>query len=119
MYRTSALKKFWWVIILMLIALAIPGAVLAQSSVDLVVHYVEGVPSQEQIAYDVNVYLSVVTSAGNPIKDLNAENFTVSEDSQQVAVAGVELAKDEPINLVLLMDTSGSMVPSTGYVGSG
>lgn len=81
----------------------------AQSTVDLVVHYVEGAPAEGQIAYEVSVYLSVVDSAGNPIKDLTAENFTVTEDSQKVEIGSIELAKDEPINIVLLLDTSGSM----------
>lgn len=82
---------------------------LAQSSIDTVIHYVEGVPSDEKIAYDVTAYVSVADSTGNPIKDLTAEAFTLAEDSQQVTVLSADLATDAPINLVLLLDTSGSM----------
>lgn len=97
-----------------LLALAIAGAlggspVLAQSSIDTVIHYVEGTPSEETIAYDVTAYVSVADSTGNPIKDLKPEDFTVAEDSQKVEALSAELAPDTPINLVLLLDTSGSM----------
>lgn len=82
---------------------------LAQSGIDTVVHYVEGAPSNEKIAYDVTAYVSVADSTGNPIKDLAADAFTLAEDSQQVTVLSADLAPDAPINLVLLLDTSGSM----------
>ncbi len=102
-------KIIWLVTAIFFAGLVFPVHTLAQSTVDLVIHYVEGTPAKDKIAYDVNVYLSVVDSAGNPVKDLSAENFTVAEDSQQVEIDSVELATDEPINLVLLLDTSGSM----------
>lgn len=81
----------------------------AQSTVDLAVHYVEGVPSAEGISYDVSVYLSVMDSAGNPVKDLTADEFVVAEDSKKVEITGLDLANEEPVNLVLALDTSGSM----------
>lgn len=82
---------------------------LAQSGIDTVIHYVEGVPSEEKIAYDVTAYVSVADSTGNPIKDLTADAFTLAEDSQQVTILSADLAPDAPINLVLLLDTSGTM----------
>jgi VWFA-related protein len=97
-----------------LLALAMAGMlggnpVLAQSSIDLVIHYVEGTPSKDALAYDVTAYVSVADSTGNPIKDLKPADFTVVEDSQKVEVLSAEPATDSPINLVLLLDTSGSM----------
>lgn len=82
---------------------------LAQSGIDTVIHYVEGVPSEEKIAYDVTAYVSVADSTGNPIKDLTVDAFTLAEDSQQVTILSADLAPDAPINLVLLLDTSGTM----------
>ncbi|MFZ5903224.1 MAG: VWA domain-containing protein [Chloroflexota bacterium] len=87
-------------------------AALAQSSIDVVVHYVEGVPSEDRVAYDVTAYVSVADSTGNPIKDFTADAFTLAEDSQQVTVLSADLATDAPISLILLLDTSGSMVGS-------
>ncbi len=101
--------KIWGFTLALALLFSTSQAVLAQSTIDLVVHYVEGLPAENEIAYDVNVYLSVVDSVGNPVKDLTTESFTVTEDSQKVDVTSLELAKDEPINIVLVMDTSGSM----------
>ena len=109
MQHKSYFKHILLIILISVIILAFPLSTFAQSSVDLAVNFVEGRPSKDKIAYDVNVYLSVVDSAGNPIKDLTAENFTVSEDSQQVDIESVELVSDEPINLVLVLDISGTM----------
>ena len=81
---------------------------LAQSNIDVVLHYVEGAPSEEEILYEVKAFVSVADSTGSPINDLKAEDFTLTEDSQKVEITSVALA-DEPINLVLLIDTSGSM----------
>ena len=102
-------KRIWLYLFVLVIIFAFPLSTFAQTSVDLAVNFVEGTPAKDKIAYDVNVYLSVVDSAGNPIKDLTAENFTVSEDSQQVDIESVELVSDEPINLVLVLDISGTM----------
>ncbi|MBT7188899.1 MAG: VWA domain-containing protein [Anaerolineae bacterium] len=102
-------KRIWLAIFILVIIFAFPLSTSAQTSVDLAVHFVEGKPAKEQIAYDVNVYLSVVDSAGNPIKDLTVESFTVSEDSQQVEIESVDPVSDEPINLVLVLDISGTM----------
>jgi Ca-activated chloride channel family protein len=80
----------------------------AQSSVDAVIHYVEGTPSETDISYNVKAYVSVVDGAGSPVNGLTAGDFTLVEDSQQVEIGGVSAA-GEPISLVLLIDTSGSM----------
>ncbi|MBE7536714.1 MAG: VWA domain-containing protein [Anaerolineales bacterium] len=110
----SRFRKHLFHILSILLALLSAGLfsgqpALAQSGIDTVVHYVEGAPSNEKIAYDVTAYVSVADSTGNPIKDLAADAFTLAEDSQQVTVLSADLAPDAPINLVLLLDTSGSM----------
>jgi VWFA-related protein len=87
-----------------------PVAARAQTSIDLAVHYIEGTPLKEEIAYRVNVYLSIVSATGLPIKDLNLNALTITEDSQKIEAQSLRLVEDEPISLVLVMDTSGSMV---------
>lgn len=84
--------------------------VLAQDSVDLVVHYVMGMLNSEQIGYDVKAFVSVVDSEGNPIKDLKADNFSITEDSRKVDIITSEFASDYSTNLVLVLDTSERMV---------
>jgi VWFA-related protein len=107
--RLLTIKTSIVVFLMLSVLFAIPKRIFAQSLVDLAVHYVEGVPSEDEIAYDVNVYLSVVDEVGNPVKGLTIESLIVTEDSQNVQITGLDLVKDEPINIVLAMDVSGSM----------
>ena len=97
------------VIMLFGVLFAIPNTTFAQSLVDLAVHYVEGIPTENEIAYDVKVYLSVVDDVGNPVKGLSVDSLTVTEDSQKIQISSLDLVKDEPINIVLVLDVSGSM----------
>jgi len=108
MHKISVQRVSFFGAVLILLFL-FPSQTLAQNTVDLAVQYVEGTPKTDAVAYDVKVFLSVIDSAGNPIRDLKAENFTVAEDSQKVAIDSVDLVKNEPISIVLLIDTSGSM----------
>ena len=86
-----------------------PAAVLAQSGGQLIIHYVEGQPLSGQVGYAVNVYLSALDATGNPILNATKDNFTLSEDSRQVEIQSVTKSDNLPINLLLLLDTSGSM----------
>ena len=98
-----------WIAVLILVSLLLPTRSFAQSTVDLVVHYVEGLPQEARDAYDVKAYLSVVDEDGNAIKDLEIEDFTVTEDSQSVEITSLALVKDEPINIVLVLNNSRTM----------
>jgi VWFA-related protein len=95
--------------ILIAVLFSIPKTTFAQSVIDLAVHYVEGVPAEDEIAYDVKVYLSVVDGFGNPVKDLTVAALTVTEDSQKVQITNLDFVKGDPINIVLAIDISGSM----------
>jgi VWFA-related protein len=91
------------------IALAMQTKALAQSAMDLVAHYVEVLPGADGISYTVRVYLSALDSSGNPLGELTAEGLTIAEDGQKVEVQSLNPIAEEPINLVLVIDTSGSM----------
>lgn len=86
-----------------------PISGLAQSDVMLIAHYVEVVPAQDGISYNVNVYFSVADGSGNLVKDLPVESLSVLEDGQQVELRTLSTMAEEPTNFVLVMDTSGSM----------
>ncbi len=107
--RKTLVRSFFILMILTIAGAQGGGIARAQSSIDAVIHYVEGTPSEESISYDVTAYVSVADSTGNPIKDIKPEDFTLAEDSQLVTVLSADLAPGAPINLVLLLDTSGSM----------
>jgi len=90
--------------------MGVPRSALAQSSVTLLLHDVSAQIIQGSAAYDVALYFSLLDSAGNPIKDAAVEDFTLTEGSQQIQIASLASADDEPINVAILLDTSGSMV---------
>ena len=81
---------------------------LAQSNVTLQLHDIKVQPIQGSAAYDVSAYFSLLDSAGNPIKDATVDDFTLSEDNQPGKIASLGAA-NEPINVAILLDTSGSM----------
>jgi Ca-activated chloride channel homolog len=89
--------------------LAIYTTASAQSPISITLHYVEAVPDEKQTVYDVKAFLSVLDVNDNPIKDLTPENFSISQDGQYYDVISSELTTDEPINILLVIDTSQSM----------
>jgi VWFA-related protein len=93
-----------------LLSLTFPAASSAQNGIDLTVHYVDGAPLPDRLAYDVRVFFSALDVSGNPVKDLQAQSMTVSEDSKSYPVDSLSLASDEPINIALVLDTSGTML---------
>ena len=107
--KYHGLPGFGTIITLLFAFILVPATARAQSTINLALHYVEGTPAGDEIAYNVNAYLSVVGGTGNPIKDLTVNSVIVTEDSQKVKVQSLELADDEQINIALVMDTSGSM----------
>ena len=86
-----------------------PSFALAQSGLDLVIHNVEAQPVEGKVAYVVNVYLSILDSDGYSVDDLEADNFTVTEDSKEIQVNTVEMAWDQVTHISMVLDTSGSM----------
>lgn len=81
----------------------------ADDSNDLVISYIESRPLEDKIGYDVSALFSLLDSSGNPIKDLELENVTISEDGKSVSPLSLDLTTDQPIYITLLLDTSGSM----------
>jgi Ca-activated chloride channel family protein len=91
----------------LLFGLSLPAR--AQANVTLLVHGISVQAIAGTSTYDVSVVFSLLDSAGNPIKDAALEDFTLSEDDQPVQALSLDEA-DEPINVAIVLDTSGSMV---------
>jgi len=106
----SVLLRTLLVAIFLLGIMGMSRPAAAQSSVTLLLHDVRAQVIQGSAAYDVSLYFSLLDSAGNPIKDAAVSDFTLIEGSQEVQIASLASANDEPINVALLLDTSGSMV---------
>lgn len=69
---------------------------------------------QESVSVDlVETYVSVVDGKGNPVTDLNADDFEIKEDGIKESIAYFTRILDEesqiPLTLAFLLDTSGSM----------
>jgi len=86
--------------------------VTAQGSLEVVVHHIEAVPIEGEIAFDVAVFLSVFDSEGNAIEDLDVDNFSIFEESQPKEITSVDRARNAPKTIILVLDTSGSMARS-------
>ena len=81
----------------------------AQANVTLLVHDVSVQPIPGTSTYDVAIVFSLLDTGGNPISDAAPEDFTITEDDNPVTVTSLDEV-DEPINVALVLDTSGSMV---------
>jgi len=75
-----------------------------------VIHNITTTPIQGQAAYDVGVYFSILNEDGNPVNDLESDDFSVIEDNNTVEINSLDLVRDEPNHVVLVIDASGSMV---------
>lgn len=96
--------------LLLLIFSFIPSkSVIADDTLDVRIHSVKSVPVEGEALYDVNVFLSVLNGAGDPLKDLTLENFKIIEDSQPVELQGISRVNNENVNYILVIDNSGSM----------
>jgi len=95
---------------LVLILLSLPVRGLAQSAaIDLIVHYVDPIPAEDGVSYNVNIYLTVLDASGAPVRNLPKESFSLVEDGQKVEIQNAVMMTEEPDNIVLVMDTSDSM----------
>jgi len=83
--------------------------VSAQGGIQLLIHNVEASPIEGQVAYSTRIFLSVLDNDGTPVKDLVAQMFSLTEDSQKVDIESLVPVANEAIHLVLVMDASGSM----------
>lgn len=82
----------------------------SQSNINLLIHDVSIQPSADESAHEISLFFSLLDSGGNPIQNAQAEHFTLFEDNQPVSILSLESAGDRPISVLLLLDTSGSMV---------
>ena len=94
---------------------SLPLRVSADGSLTVQIRYADAVPLTDTAGYTVNAYVSVLDTAGTPVKGLTRNGFRVSEDSNIQTLKDVKPSNDEPVSLVLLMDMSGSMLGQPLY----
>ncbi|MFN3741914.1 MAG: VWA domain-containing protein [Anaerolineales bacterium] len=81
----------------------------SQSNVTLLIHNVSVQLSSDESAHEISLIFSLLDSGGNPIRDAQAKHFTLFEDNQPASILSLGSASDQPISVLLLLDTSGSM----------
>lgn len=97
------------IILLVLVSISWWGTVVqAQSNIKLIAHYVDVNSQSDGISYNVDVYLSVLES-DFPVTELAQEDLVIQEDGQTVDIRNLRPVTDEPVNIVLVLDTSASM----------
>lgn len=107
--------KLYALWLLLFAVLSLPLCVYADGSLTVQIRYADAVPFTDTAGYTVNAYVSVLDSAGIPVKGLTRNGFRVYEDSNIQTLKDVKPSNDEPVSLILLMDMSGSMLGQPLY----
>lgn len=81
----------------------------AANSENLIIHNIESMVNDDGNSYRVKVLLSALNEQNLPITDLGKDDFILSEDDEPVDLESVEVMRDLPINVIVVMDISGSM----------
>lgn len=99
-------------VLLLLLGLALftpAGLVYARDGAGVILNTVEAAQIPGEAAFDVTAYVTVFGLEGQPLNGLPAERFTLSEDGAMVEITTLEQASAVGMDIVLLLDTSGSM----------
>ena len=98
------------ILIIFFLALVIPvNRVQSDSNSDLIIHLIETSENDDQSSFEVKIHLSVLDNNKKPITDLQVEDFIIKENSKDVELLSVNSSKDVPINMIILLDITGSM----------
>ncbi len=105
------LKRSAWVMVsvLVMLSLLVTPAGAMQAAGDLIIHAVDSVVNEDGESYSVQVLLSALDGKKQPINGLMVRDFAITEDSTALTADSVEKVEDLPINVIVVMDISGSM----------
>lgn len=84
-------------------------AVHGQTTGSVQIHSVMLQPVEGQLAHKVEAFISVLDADGLPVKELSKDQIQLLEDGQNINVEQFTVAPSIPLNLILAIDTSGSM----------
>jgi VWFA-related protein len=98
-----------FIIISCLFFVIFTSSVSAQEEIELIIHNINVDQIENSEEFLVSINLSVLDLEDRPIPGLNASAFTLYENDGLISTYTIE-QKDTPLNIVLAIDTSGSMV---------
>lgn len=81
----------------------------AQETITVIINSVEAESIDGETAYEVTAYVTVADSNGQPITGLTEDDFTLTEDGEDVAITSLAYV-ERSATIVLVLDTSGSML---------
>jgi VWFA-related protein len=95
--------------LILIVALSmVTGRAFALSE-NLIIHYIDSTVNEDGDTFTIDILLSALDEQQQPVADLSTRDFEVEEDSVSVELDTVEMMRDLPINVILVMDVSGSM----------
>jgi VWFA-related protein len=97
------------VAICLILFISIASASLSQSVGQVTVNYIEAISVPDQSGNRVNAYVTVSSPDQQTVHDLSLSEFKALEDGVEVPIHSV-FQTDEPMSVVLAIDTSGSML---------
>ena len=106
--RLNDLRTFLFLAAIIFLFAAVTAA-LGNPSGNVTINYIEAVNSPDQGSNQVSVYATVSGENENPVSGLPAQGFKVLEDGRSEENINVSQT-NEPIAVVLAIDTSGSML---------
>lgn len=99
------------VVTLVVVLMYSAGPAWAQIAFSSIIRNVQITQVPNKLAYQVDLFVSILDEANLPIQNLKADAFTVLQDSKPVSFELSE-SPDQAMSVVILVDTSGSMAGS-------
>ncbi len=97
------------ILVCLIIFILITSTGFCQDNANTRIFSHKATPFSDKLGYTVDLFLSVLDGSGMPITGLTADNFTVYEDSNPVKLNSLTPVSNQPSNVVLLIDSSGTM----------
>ncbi|MBN1627783.1 MAG: FHA domain-containing protein [Deltaproteobacteria bacterium] len=102
------LKTGTGLLLCLLTILLFSSAVGGQSVTQITINYIEALPAPDQFGNKVRAYVTISSADQETVQGLTVSDFKALEDGKEIAVKEVSQT-DEPMSVVLAIDTSGSM----------
>lgn len=106
--RLNDLRTFLFLAAIIFLFAAVTAA-LGNPSGNVTINYIEAVNSPDQGSNQVSVYVTISGDDENPVSDIPVQGFKILEDGRSEENINVSQT-NEPIAVVLAIDTSGSML---------
>jgi len=92
----------------LLFMVSMPALVWGQPIQQITINYIEATTVPDEFFNQVRAFVTVSDANESPILGLSADNFRALEDGRKITIEEVSKA-DDPMTVVLAIDTSGSM----------